>query len=337
MEPSHTSLANTPSHLVYNSNGPTTEGGAGRWDNVKEARSGDKKSGSSVVEEGSILLLSDPSHVFTPKPSSNKTGAAADMTTVEKEGASPINEAKQDDGEQNESKEEGSTCVRIRYKTSSIAYRTASGGVNMGAPKRGDLVTFGKTRGANLVKDIRVEKAAAATSLGGTLEDINMDAGTAIFVSSSNEQRYEIKLSEVISCDKSLLQDKEKVDGILHEGQIYGVCRTKDIHLASSFNRDRSGSSGGLKERPRLNLTVKKELKGMGGQIMAQSRMAKGPDGTNGFAKGWTTRLSAFVKEFVPPNIESIEASGFESNDVEMQLEEEKTNADVTAEVGIES
>ncbi|KAL7493312.1 hypothetical protein ACHAWT_002339 [Skeletonema menzelii] len=335
MEPSHTSLANTPSHIVYNNNGPTAEGGAGRWDNVKEARSGDKKSGSIVVEEGSILLLSDPSHVFTPKSSSNTA-----ETDVEKEGEGSNVETKQDDGGQNESKEEAPTsstaaCVRIRYKTSSIAYRTASGGVNMGAPKRGDLVSFGKTRGANLVKDIRVEKAGAATSLGGTLEDINMDADTAIFVSSSNEQRYEIKLSEVISCDKSLLQDKEKVDGILHEGQIYGVCRTKDIHLASSFNRDRSGSSGGLKERPRLNLTVKKELKGMGGQIMAQSRMAKGPDGTNGFAKGWTTRLSAFVKEFVP-SIESIEASGFELNNVETQVEEE-TDGEVTTEVGIES
>ena len=31
----------------------------------------------------------------------------------------------------------------------------------------------------------------------------------------------------------------------------------------------------------------------MGGQIMAQSRMAKGPDGTtNGFESGWTTRVS---------------------------------------------
>lgn len=60
------------------------------------------------------------------------------------------------------------------------------------------------------------------------------------------------------------------------------VCRTKDIHLSSSF-----GNSGGLSERPKLNLTVKKELQGMGGQIMAQSRMAKGPDGTNGFVLGW--------------------------------------------------
>eukprot|EP00984_Skeletonema_dohrnii_P001102 scaffold343_cov82-Skeletonema_dohrnii-CCMP3373.AAC.1 len=338
MEPSHTSLANTPSHIAYKSNGPNTEGGGGRWDNVKEARFGDKKSGSTVKEEGTILLLSDPSHVFSPKPSSTKTGAATQPTDAENEveSAAPTDETKQDEGNQSESKDEAATtaCVRIRYKTSSIAYRTAADGVNMGAPKRGDLVTFGKTRGANLVKDIRVEKAGAATNVAGTLEDINIDADTAFFVSSSNQERYEINLSEVISCDKSLLQDKEKVDGILHEGHIYGVCRTKDIHLASSFNRDRSGSSGGLKERPRLNLTVKKELRGMGGQIMAQSRMAKGPDGTNGFVKGWTTRLSVFVKEFVP-SIESIEASGFEANDVETQVEE--TDAEVTTEVGAES
>ena len=68
------------------------------------------------------------------------------------------------------------------------------------------------------------------------------------------------------------------------------VCRTKDIYLASSFG----GSSGGLKERPRLNLTVKKEL---GGQVMAQSKMAKGPDDTNGFVEGWTKRISPHVAE----------------------------------------
>jgi hypothetical protein len=84
-----------------------------------------------------------------------------------------------------------------------------------------------------------------------------------------------------------------------------------------------------LKERPKLNLTVKKELQGMGGQIMAQSRMAKGPDGTNGFDYGWTTRmskhvekdllvdlntsLSASASEFVP-NL-PIAASGFESGE----------------------
>lgn len=106
------------------------------------------------------------------------------------------------------------------------------------------------------------------------------------------------------------------------------MCRTKDIYLASSFG-SKSGevkSSSGLKERPKLNLTVKKELQGMGGKIMAQSRMAKGPDGTVGFAPGWTKRtspnavaeeeeetsrsLSAVAVEFVP-NFPSIAASGF--------------------------
>jgi len=75
------------------------------------------------------------------------------------------------------------------------------------------------------------------------------------------------------------------------------VCRTKDISLASSFGRDSSGIGSGPKERPKLNLTVKKELQGMGGQIMAQSRMAKGPDGTNGFESGWTTRVSKHANE----------------------------------------
>ena len=99
------------------------------------------------------------------------------------------------------------------------------------------------------------------------------------------------------------------------------VCRTKDIYIASSFGRDSSGSSGGLKERPRLDLTVKKEL---GGQVQAQSKMAKGPDGTDGFADGWTTRtsphaveeersLSIAAAEFVPTLL--IAKSGFESTD----------------------
>merc|ERR1712194_557266 len=111
-------------------------------------------------------------------------------------------------------------------------------------------------------------------------------------------EKYEIKLTEVVSCSKLLLKDKEQVEGILHDGKVFGVCRMKDIHLASSFGRNVIGSSGGLKERPKLNLTVKKELQGMGGKIMAQSQMAKGPiSGTNGFAPGWTTRVTAYCVE----------------------------------------
>ena len=40
---------------------------------------------------------------------------------------------------------------------------------------------------------------------------------------------------------------------------------------------------------------MKKELQGLGGQIIAQSGMAKGPDGTSGFVQGWTSRQSPFV------------------------------------------
>ena len=68
------------------------------------------------------------------------------------------------------------------------------------------------------------------------------------------------------------------------------VCRTKDLYLTSKV----SGIGAG--QRPKLNLTVKKELKdGLGGQIMAQSGMAKGPDGTCGFVDGWTKRKSPYA------------------------------------------
>lgn len=77
------------------------------------------------------------------------------------------------------------------------------------------------------------------------------------------------------------------------------VCRTKDLYLTSKV------TAAGARQRPKLNLTVKKELKdGLGGQIMAQSGMAKGPDGTCGFVDGWTKRKSPYA----PPPTEEEEA-----------------------------
>ena len=75
------------------------------------------------------------------------------------------------------------------------------------------------------------------------------------------------------------------MEAILHEGKVYGISRSADLYLESKL-----GASH--RERPKLNLKVKKES---GGTIVAQSRMAKGPDGTTGFAEGWTTRLSRFA------------------------------------------
>jgi len=357
MEPSHTSLANTPSHVVLQSgSSAAASGGGSRWDNVRDDKSASSMLGSNTKEGGVILLLSDPSHLFSPKPKVESPkkmdvtagGESLSENNANTDASSPngsdnagidaeeSNSAKAD--KSNDNIGQGNTAsidvgMHLIYKTSSIiAARGFSAGTNNRHndwPKRGDLVSFGKTRGTKLVKDIRVERVGAATTVKGVLTDTNKEDDTAVFALSDNDgARYDIKLTEVVSCDKSLLKDKEQVDGILHEGKIFGVCRTKDIYLASSFGRksDGSSSSGGLKERPKLNLTVKKELQGMGGQIMAQSRMAKGPDGTNGFAPGWTTRvsphavkedeparsLSAAASEFIP-NFPVIAASGFES------------------------
>jgi len=179
-------------------------------------------------------------------------------------------------------------------------------------PKRGDLVSFSKGKGGK-IRDICVLKRSTATTITGTLENIDISAGTASFCSHNDTKDvFEILLTEVVSCDVSLLKEKDVVEGILHAGKIFGVCRNSDLYLKSKMR----GSD--LKERPRLNLTVKKELKGLGGKIIAQSGMAKGPDGTIGFVLGWTKRISKFnetteestldvnSKEFVPDAVGTV-------------------------------
>mmetsp|Transcript_7786 Transcript_7786/g.16144 ORF Transcript_7786/g.16144 Transcript_7786/m.16144 type:complete len:1398 (+) Transcript_7786:450-4643(+) len=292
LEPSHTSLENTPSHIVMSSS-PVSKGG-GRWDSCGKEDKTPHKSGSNVKEEGVILLLTDPAHSFSQKSVKSEDY----MSPSESDHNSADNNCR----ERSESNVgvESLVGTHLKYKNGAMAFQGHAAGAIANrpeGPRRGDLVTFSKGKGGKLVKDLRIEKLGAATSVRGRLLELNLSENTAVFVCSGNEGKYSIDLSEVVSCDKSLLQKNEQVDGILHDGKIFGVCRTKDLFLSSSFGRNSSGSSGGLKERPKLNLTVKRE---MGGKIMAQSLMAKGPDGTNGFAPGWTKRLTAFAKEFVP-------------------------------------
>jgi len=344
MEPSHTSFVNAPSHGIASQSGPTAgvgvaaTGGSSRWDNVRDDAASNKnhKSGSNAKAEGVILLLSDPLGLFSPKPkavegpkktngegidaaSENSTSTVVDVSSAAGKsntagGADPETKnafkAAKNSGDVDSTKSAPVFVAgtHLHYKTSSVIRGFSCGASsrrNNDGPKRGDLVTFSKPRGIKMVKDIRIEKPNAATSVKGVLTDICKESDTAVFDVLSVkkiETRYNIRLTDVVSCDKALLKDKEQVDGILHEGQIFGVCRTKDIYLESSFSRtsgDTCGAAGGTKERPKLNLTVKKELQDMGGKIMAQSQMAKGPiSGTNGFAPGWTTRVSPyFVKE----------------------------------------
>ena len=238
IEPSHTTLANTPAHVVTQS-GPAAAGAGGRWANVRDDKS-NGKSGSNIQEGGVILLLSDPSNLFSPKPTmsspikktnstegseaSQKVAAEEAKTTDEVAPAVAESDVDKSETKDVENSTQSAVGTHIRYKLSSVASRGYSNGRSDG-PKRGDLVSFGKTKGVNLVKDIRVEKAAAATSLRGTLTDINIDNDTAVFVSlmENNEtKKYEINLTEVVSCDKKMLKDQEQVDGVLYEGKIYG-------------------------------------------------------------------------------------------------------------------
>ena len=113
--------------------------------------------------------------------------------------------------------------THLRYKVSSLAHRfTADNPDRPDGPRRGDMVVFGKTKGARLVKDIRIEKLEAATTIKGVLVDINIDENSATFISSDDGIKYSISLSEVISCDKSLLKENQEVNGVLHNGKVFG-------------------------------------------------------------------------------------------------------------------
>ena len=219
LEPSHTSLANTPSHMVVHS-GPSIDG-AGRWDNVGREPKASNVSGSNIKEEGVILLLSDPACLFSPN-SQLKHKSAIDDSETKKDQDDEIPE-KPKFSLEDDAVKESMIHTHLRYKVSSLAHRfTADNPDRPDGPRRGDMVVFGKTKGARLVKDIRIEKLEAATTIKGVLVDINIDENSATFISSDDGIKYSISLSEVISCDKSLLKENQEVNGVLHNGKVFG-------------------------------------------------------------------------------------------------------------------
>jgi cold shock CspA family protein len=314
MEPSHTSLSDTPVRKIQHGiSGDGLRLGNNRWtegkDDIKKTNQLD------MPEEGRILLLEDKSGMFQRKQNRRgrkKRSGSIDSTdsldymsddgkSVSSAGSvSTDGGFNSDDGSSDDDAFGNKGFVNILshlgYKNGSIAIHGVGATNSMDGstnPKRGDLVSFVKGRKRNTVRDIRVEGRQKATLLRGRLEDIKLidsedcnNKGTAKFIASTDkEEVYEVDLAEVVSCDAKVLKEKETVEGILYDGKIYGICRTCDLYLTSKL-----GSSH--KERPKLNLTVKKERCGT---IMAQSMMAKGPDGTTGFKAGWTTRKSQYA------------------------------------------
>ena len=299
MEPSHTSLKNTPIRHAKSTASQASDK-SGRWDSVDQDR---KKlvSAEPITEQGCILLLSDPSGLFRSATKVDSERSSSDRDSSERSSIEPDKENEKTESTTEsdgitESASSVPTFRHLRYKNGAIAVHgkgSASATDASSKPRRGDLVSFVKTKkGGSGLRDIRIVERAAVSPLRGRLEDIDVENSMAKFIASTEqEETFEVSLSEVVSCDPGVLKENESVEGILHEGSIYGVCRTADLYLESKVTANR-------KERPKLNLTVKKDR---GGKIMAQSMMAKGPNkDSDGFAPGWTTRMSAYATSFVP-------------------------------------
>lgn len=296
MEPTHTTLSNTPKRK---------QGGDSKWGDGKETRKGS----AETLESGVILLLEDKTGMFTKRGGRRKRSRSVDTTSSDDASVGDLSidsaDTTGDDLSVGSVSSHDSIGIlsHVRYANGALAITGpgAAGGIDSANyPRRGDIVTFVKSRKGSKARDIRVESRKAATLVRGRLESIQSaeasglqkNAGSAkFFAATAKEEQYDVDLVELVSCDTKLLKDKQQVEGVLHEGGIFGVCRTVDLYLESKL-----GTSH--KERPKLNLSVKKTR---GGTIMAQTMMAKGPDGTVGFAPGWTARESQYAVQAESP------------------------------------
>ena len=313
MEPPHTTARNTPNRKPIQQEGSKSlkRGSAdGRWEIADYSVKGDTTNGADVREDGFILLTKDPSNMFAKWNKAMST--TTDVTTsldnkdIHLHSSEILNTTERVDESLNfpetEVTDTGSMLFsHLPYtKGATVIPSVGAFGKRVpGGPRRGDLVSFVKAKSGNGVRNVRVVTNDAAVMQRGHLENIIISSGEdpssygiAKFVVTSDPQmEYMVDLKEVLSCDISLLKEQESVEGILHEGQIFGICRTSDRYLESKH---------GLRnqERPKLNLTIRK---GLGGTIMAQSGMAKGPDGTMGFAEGWTSRACLYPFDIEVP------------------------------------
>ncbi|GKY93457.1 hypothetical protein MPSEU_000313200 [Mayamaea pseudoterrestris] len=278
LEPSHNGIKKQPVRQRSSSH-PATIDKPSRWSTVDLSLPEAPQGCDAAM--GCILLLRDPTQMFdnlANNGQSNEDAAALEVApSAMSAEAAGVNV----------------TLKHLSYKIGAIAIHGIGSTDETSAPRRGDLVSFIKARDSIGLgaRDIRIVTKGAAILLRGRLESIHLgesvDEGTAKFIAMNNEETlYDVKLSEVLGCDLSSLKEKESVEGVLYDGQLYGICRTCDVYLESKF-----GSNN--KERPKLNLTVKKDR---AGKIMAQSHMAKGPDGSCGFVTGWTSRMSKFAE-----------------------------------------
>jgi len=260
LQPTKTSLKNTPSRQRSNLSPVRTGEKKSRWDRVDADLKKQPETAAPTTELGCILLTEDPTGMFVSKDDS-PTGASY-----------------------------------LHYKNGALAVHgagSASASDESSRPRRGDLVSFVKTKkGNDSVRDIRIVDRGSGTLIRGKVTEMD-DSTVTVQSAMEGEEMFTIPKSRVVGCDPTVLKVDDKVDGLVHDGVLHGVCRSSDLKLESKLGTN-------LKERPKLNLTVKRDR---GGTIMAQSMMAKGPsEAANdyGFAAGWTSRMSAYVTPYVP-------------------------------------
>lgn len=292
LEPALVAFKTTPTRQVRRTD--SSEKSGSRWNSIEDDRKQSAADDERGSGQGQILLL----HNSTAQGNPPKSADVANSENLSRH-SSNSDSGKYNDG----TVIEGSSRVFYRNAElsnhSGVGNSIASSSIESSKPRRGDLVSFSlsKSGGArNVVILNRGEAAIIRGRLEGILAGKNIDPkkGSAKFITTERGDVYSIPLSEVVSCDPSLLKEKEAVEGIVYNGSVFGVCRIADLYMESKFN----SSGSGVKERPKLNLTARKDRCG---KIQAQSMIAKGPDdGSNGFQPGWTKRMSAYATPFVP-------------------------------------
>ena len=167
--------------------------------------------------------------------------------------------------------------------------------------RRGMYVSFsvGKAGAAKDVQEATIKQGIETlTEFKGIVEEVKVDG---LVVAGE-----EVAGDKVVGCLLSGFKKGDEVEGFRRGEEVWGVARSRDLRLSKAPS----------KTRPKLNLSVKSSLKAMGADIMAQSKMAAGPDGTTGFKDGWTSRASDYVGQEIveakppPPPQPSSEKKG---------------------------
>ena len=286
LQPTQTSLKNTPARRgKLGSNNPQLNETNSRWGNVN--LNDESKDDEPILELGVILITDDPDGLFANERSLDAgAGPAKDSLRAKKLAGST-----------------GDGKLFVRFKSSAIGGNPYSQGGGKSVPRRGDVVSFSRGVSGKGPIDVKVAQREMVKPTRGVL--MNAADGKATLQVEDTGDMIEVGLEDVVSCDAAALKENDKVEWLSHEGGIYGIARMSDLYLESK-------QGVGHKERPRLNLAVKKDR---GGKIMAQTKQAKGPDGGDGFASGWTERTSQFntketmetdlspdADDFVPPS-----------------------------------